>query len=112
MMDWLSYAFNFVPWWVWIVGLLVASIVTYQFWAPIWAVTPRPAKVTLAAVGAVLAAYVAGRNRGSKDERAKAAEASTKAIQRREDIHNDVQKLPDSDVVDRLGKPGWLRDGD
>jgi hypothetical protein len=66
----------------------------------------------LAAVVAGLAAYVAGRNKGSKDERAKAAEASAKAIQRREDIHDDVQKLPDSDVTDRLGKSGWLRDGD
>ena len=79
-MDMLSYAFNFVPWWVWPVGLLVAAIVTWQLWAPIWALLPRSMKVALTAVGAVLVAYIAGRNRGSKDEREQRAKKDAQAV--------------------------------
>ena len=107
-MSTLSWAFNFVPWWMWPVGLLVAAIVTWQFWAPIWALLPRPVKVALAAVGAVSVAYIAGRNRGSKDERDQRAKKDARAVQTRKETDDEVRNLPDADVDRRLDK--WMRD--
>jgi hypothetical protein len=107
-MDWLSYAFNFVPWWVWLIALIVAAGFTYQFWVPIWAITPKPVKIALAAIAAVLTAYVAGRNRGSKDERDRRAKADANAIQNRKDVDDEVRNLPADDLDRRLDK--WMRD--
>jgi hypothetical protein len=108
LMDTLSYAFNHVPWWVWLVAVLVAAGFTVQFWLPIWAVMPNWLKVTLAAVGAVLTAYVAGRNKGSKDERDRRAKADAHAIQNRKDVDDEVRNLSPSDVDKRLDR--WSRD--
>lgn len=107
-MDWLSYAFNFVPWWLWLVGLLIAAIVTWQFWAPIWAVLPKPVKIALATVGAILAAYAAGRNRGSKDERDQRAKKDARAIQKRKETDDEIRNLPADDLDRRIDK--WMRD--
>lgn len=108
----LSWAFNFVPWWSWFVVAGVILLATIPYWSPIWAMTPNWLKTVIAAVAGLLAAYFAGRNRGAKDERDKSAAASARAVQRREETHNDIEKLPDADVTARLGKSGWLRDGD
>jgi len=107
-MDWLSWAFNYVPWWVWLVAVLVAAGFTVQFWLPIWAVMPNWLKVALAAVGAVLTAYVAGRNRGSKDERDRRAKADAHAIQNRKETDDEVRNLPADDLDRGLDK--WMRD--
>lgn len=107
-MDWLSYAFNFVPWWVWGIGLLIAAIATWQFWAPIWAVLPKPVKIVLATVGAILAAYVAGRNRGSKDERDQRAKKDARAVQTRKETDDEIRNLPADDLDRRIDK--WMRD--
>jgi|GEM_PF-2742585 len=107
-MDTLSWAFNFIPWWAWLVAAIIAAVLTYQFWLPIWAVLPRPVKVLLAAIAAVLTAYVAGRNKGSKDERDRRAKADANAIQNRKDVDDEVRNLPADDLDRRLDK--WMRD--
>lgn len=107
-MDTLSYAFNYVPWWVWLVAAIIAAVLTYQFWLPIWAMLPRPVKVLVAAIAAVLTAYVAGRNKGSKDERDRRAKADAHAIQNRKDVDDEVRNLPTDDLDRRLDR--WMRD--
>ena len=107
-MDTLSYAFNYVPWWVWLVAVLVGLGLTIQFWAPIWAALPKPVKVALAALGAVAVAYIAGRNRGAKDERDQRAKADARALQTRKETDDEVHNLPADDLDRRLGR--WMRD--
>lgn len=107
-MDAISYAFNFIPWWVWFVAALVGLALTIQFWTPIWAVMPTWMKVVLGAIGAVLMAYVAGRNRGSKDEREQRAKADARAVQTRKETDDEVRNLSPSDVDKRLDR--WNRD--
>lgn len=104
----ISYTFNLIPWWAWGVAIAAALIVTYQFWAPIWAMTPRPIKVAIAAIGAILGAYVAGRNRGSKDEREQRAKKDASAIQTRKEIDDEIRSLNPDDTDKRLDR--WYRD--
>lgn len=104
----LSWAFNFVPWWAWVVAFIITTTLTWQFWAPIWAVLPTPGKVALAAIGAALVAYIAGRNRGSKDERDQRAKKDAHAVQTRKEIDDEIRNLPDADVDRGLDK--WMRD--
>ena len=68
-MDWLSYAFNYVPWWIWTVIAIVLLAVFWQTLLPIWLALPKWLKGLILGTGALLTAYFAGRNRGSKDER-------------------------------------------
>ncbi|MDB5733240.1 MAG: hypothetical protein JWQ03_3135 [Variovorax sp.] len=107
-MDTISWAFNYVPWWVWFVAVLLALGFTIQFWLPIWAVTPRWLKVTLGAIGAILAAYFAGRNRGSKDERDQRARTDARTIQTRTETDHEINNLSPSDTDKRLDR--WSRD--
>lgn len=107
-MSTISWAFNFVPWWVWLIAVLVAAGFTYQFWMPIWLALPKWLKGLILGTGALLAAYVAGRNRGSKDERDQRAKADARAIQTRKETDDEVRNAPAADVDRRLGK--WMRD--
>jgi hypothetical protein len=107
-MDTASWLFNFIPWWAWVVAAIIAAVLTYQFWLPIWAMLPRPVKVALAAIAAVLTAYVAGRNKGSKDERDRRAKADANAIKNRKDIDDEVRNRPAATVDRDLDK--WMRD--
>jgi hypothetical protein len=104
----ISWAFNFVPWWVWLIAVLVAAGFTYQFWMPIWLALPKWLKGPILGTGALLAAYVVGRNRGSKDERDQRAKADARAIQTRKETDDEVRNAPAADVDRRLGK--WMRD--
>jgi hypothetical protein len=72
------------------------------------ALLPRSMKVAPTAVVAVLVAYIAGRNRGSKDERVHRAKKDARAVQTRKETDNEVRNLPDADVDRRLDK--WMRD--
>lgn len=107
-MDTLSWIFNFVPWWVWTVAGVVLVAVFWQVLAPIWLVLPKWLKALILGVGALLTAYVAGRNRGSKDERDQRAKADAHAIQNRKDVDDEVRNLPADDLDRRLDK--WMRD--
>jgi protein-S-isoprenylcysteine O-methyltransferase Ste14 len=103
-----SWLFNFIPWWAWIVAAAVALGFTFQFWAPIWAVMPKWLKATIIFLASVAAAFIAGRNRGSKDERDMRQQADAHAVERRKDTDHEVANLDKPAADDRL-KP-WLRD--
>jgi len=107
-MDWLSYAFNFVPWWVWTVIAVVLLAVFWQALLPIWLALPKWLKGLILGTGALLTAYVAGRNKGSKDERDRRAKADAHAIQNRKDVDDEVRNLSPSDTDKRLDR--WYRD--
>lgn len=103
----LSYLFNFVPWWLWVLLIALAAGISWQFWGPIWMALPRPAKTALATLGALIAVYVMGRNKGSRDERDQAAKRDARATQTRKEIEDEIRDLPDDDVDRRLDR--WMR---
>lgn len=109
-MDTLSWAFNFVPWWVYpAIGIVLVAV----FWQPIfaiWNLLPKGVKALLVGAGVAVMTYVAGRNKGSKDERAHRDALDAKAYKRKQEIKDDVAKLPDSAVDDELRRNGWMRD--
>jgi hypothetical protein len=107
-MDTLAYAFNYVPWWVWTIIVVVLVAVFWQALLPIWLALPKWLKGLILAAGALLTAYVAGRNKGSKDERDRRAKADANAIQNRKDVDDEVRNLPADDLDRRLDK--WMRD--
>jgi hypothetical protein len=107
-MDALSWAFNYVPWWVWTVIAIVLVAVFWQTLLPIWLALPEWLKGLILGAGALLTAYVAGRNRGSKDERDRRVKADAHAIQNRKDVEDEVRNLPADDLDRRLDK--WMRD--
>ncbi|MGB6079091.1 MAG: hypothetical protein WBF99_06480 [Xanthobacteraceae bacterium] len=107
-MDTLSYAFNYVPWWVWTIIVIVLVAVFWQTLLPIWLALPKWLKGLILGAGALLTAYVAGRNKGSNDERDRRAKADAHAIQNRKDVDDEVRNLPADDLDRRFDK--WMRD--
>lgn len=107
-MDWLSYAFNFIPWWVWTIIVIVPVAVFWQALLPIWLALPKWLKGLIIGAGALLTAYVAGRNRGSKDERDRRVKADANAIKNRKDIDDEIRNRPATRVDSDLDK--WMRD--
>jgi hypothetical protein len=109
-MQTLSLWANWIPWWVW--PLLAAALVLafLPYVAPVWAMLPRWLKAVIIAVGGLFTAYWAGRNKGAKDERDKTKKQTEQALRKREEIHNEVSKLPPSEVDKRLDERGDFRD--
>lgn len=107
-MDMISWLFNFVPWWIYVVVIVVLITVGWQFISPIWLMLPKPVKIGLVFLATLLTAYIAGRNRGSKDERAMNVKRDVQANNTRNDIHAKIEKLDTAAVDKRLGK--WVRD--
>ncbi|MGB5905755.1 MAG: hypothetical protein WBH00_23190 [Xanthobacteraceae bacterium] len=107
-MDTASWLFNFVPWWVWTVIAVVLLAMFWQFLMPIWLALPKWLKGLILGAGALLTAYVAGRNRGSKDERDMEAKRSATAIKTRKETDDEVRNLSPSDTDKRLDR--WFRD--
>lgn len=107
-MDTFSWAFNFVPWWVWVVAVIIIAIITYQFWMPIWLALPKWLKGLIIGAAALFTAYVAGRNRGSKDERDQRAKADARAVQTRKETDDEIRNASAADIDRRLD--GWMRD--
>jgi hypothetical protein len=93
---------------VWTIIAIVLVAVFWQPLLPIWLALPKWLKRLIIGAGALLAAYVAGRNRGSKDERDRRAKADAHAIQNRKDVDDEVRNLPADDLGRRLDK--WMRD--
>lgn len=82
-----------------------------MFWQallPIWLTLPKWLKGLIIGAGALLTAYIAGRNKGSRDERGGRAKADAHAIQNRKDVDDEVRNLPAGDLDRRLDK--WMRD--
>lgn len=95
-----------IPWWVYLVGVIVAAALTYQFWAPIWALLPKPVKIALGAVGAVFVAYIAGRNRGAANARARDKDRADNAVRNRNEVNQRVQNMTPKQVDEELDKKG------
>lgn len=112
--DTISIYFNwfigFVPGWVLPIIIAVALLTTAQFWLPIWTVLPSKAKAAIGIVAGALAIFGFGRYKGAKSERDKRALDNSKAIERKAEIHNEVESLDDKSVDDRLSRNGWMRD--
>src|SRR6202012_614594 len=98
----MSWIIDHIPIWVYIVLGLLGSGALFYFFSPIliplWNLTPKWIKALGAAILSVLGAYLAGRYRGSKDERDREERANAEAIQNRQKIDQDVAKAPDSDI--------------
>lgn len=107
-MSTISWLFNFIPWWVWTVIAVVLVAVFWQALLPIWLAFPKWLKGLILGAGILLTTYVAGRNKGSKDERDRRAKADAHAIQNRKDVDDEVRNLPADDLDRRLDK--WMRD--
>lgn len=107
-MDTASWLFNFIPWWVWTV---IAVVLLAVFWQPVmafWLGAPKWLKGLILAAGALLTAYIAGRNKGSKDERDRRAKADASAIKNRKEIDDEVRNRPAARIDSDLDK--WMRD--
>lgn len=107
-MDTISWAFNFIPWWMLAVIAIVLVAVFWQALLPIWLALPKWLKGLILAVGALLTAYVAGRNKGSKDERDRRVKADANAIKNRKDIDDEILNRPAARIDSDLDK--WMRD--
>ncbi|OYX87069.1 MAG: hypothetical protein B7Y71_01995 [Xanthobacter sp. 35-67-6] len=107
-----SWILDSVPWWAWAVGGGVLLAATYQLWAPLAVLVPRPVKIAAGALLAVILAYLDGRNRGAEGavERAKAKDAENAA--RITDAASRARADADArNVGDRLrDDDGWRRD--
>lgn len=103
-----SWIFDHIPWWAWFVAAAIGLAATYPMWSAIWLLLPRPVKVALAVVAGLVAAYLAGRNRGVANEQERQKEANAKAVKRRLDTNEEVSRL-DSGTRDKQ-LDGWMRD--
>jgi hypothetical protein len=99
---------DWIPWWAWVIAAGVALAATYPFWSAIWLILPRWIQVSLIAVGAVFAAYFAGRNRGRSNERDRQAKANAEATNRRLKTNEEVRNMRPADRDKSLDQ--WMRD--
>lgn len=103
---------NMIPLWVYITVAVLAAGALFYFFSPvlipIWAAMPKPLKIALGALGAILAAFVGGRYAGAKTERDLRKQNDAAAIKNREEINREVSNLDRPAVDKRLDK--WMRD--
>jgi len=104
----LNHFLDLIPVWVWIVVVAIMLAFTYQFWAPIWLLLPRPVKIALGAVAALFAAFLGGRYKGAKDTRELQQARDASAIKTRDEIDMRVRNASDADIKERLKR--WQRD--
>jgi len=107
-----NYVLDHTPIWVWLVILFGGVGALFYFFSPVliplWNITPRWIKVTLAFILSVILAALAGRYRGRKDADEERRKNDAAAIQNREKTHDEIQNLSPDDRRKRLG--GWVRD--
>jgi len=100
------------PWWAWALASLAALAATYQLWCPLWLALPNPAKAGIAAAGAAILAYLAGRNRGASGalarEKAATEAAKARAVKTAKETRDEVDTLAPADLDHRLDP--WMRD--
>lgn len=108
----LSWIIDQIPLWVYVVATLLVTGTLFYFFSPIlvplWNVTTRWVKVVGGIILAIGSAFVLGRNKGAKDAKEVQKQQNAQAEQRREKIHEDVEKLHGTDLDKRLDK--WMRD--
>lgn len=108
----MSWILDHVPPWVWLIAGLGGFGVLWFYFSPIiiaiWNLTPKPIRIALGAVGALIAAVMWGRYRGAKDEREAQKKREAGAVDTRSKINEDVKKSSDADIDKRLSR--WMRD--
>lgn len=97
-----------IPWWIYPAAAGVVLAVTVQFWSPIWLALPRPVKAAIIGAGAIFGAYIAGRNRGARNERDRRDAANAQANQKRTEIEDEIRNSSDDDLHKRASR--WMRD--
>ena len=112
-MTWLlGVVIDSTPWWAWALAALAALAASYQLWWPLWGTLPAPAKAGIAAAGAAILAYLAGRNRGASGalerERAATEAAKARAVKIAKETEDEVDTLAPADLDSRLDR--WVRD--
>ena len=104
----IGYILDITPYWVWAAALAVVLVATFQVWSPVWLVLPRWVKELVLFTLGVAGAYLAGRNRGSANERDKQKRANESALKRRREVEDEIKNLDGDGVNKRLNK--WMRD--
>ena len=109
MIEWLLAQ---IPWWVYLIIAAPFVGAAFYFCTPlimwIWGIMPRWARWTLGAVVVFILTFVAGRTKGIKLQQEQQKRIEERAIRKRQEIHDDVQKASPSDIDKRLDK--WMRD--
>lgn len=106
----LQAALDHVPLWVWLAIAFAAFGALYWFFAPVvaavWALTPKPVKIALGAIAAGLGIFVYGRYQGARTARELQKQKEARAVQDRQEIHDEVKNLSDDDLDKRFDK--WV----
>jgi hypothetical protein len=112
----MTWLLDFLPWWTWYAAVGVVLLLTASFWWPLasaaWMLVPERLRKIIVGLVAVLAAvagaYLAGRNRGTSNERARQKARDAKATKTRLETNDAVARMDDPAVKQRLDR--WLRD--
>lgn len=109
-MNWLHVAWDWLPWWSFVIVAIVIIASCWQFIAPIWAILPAPVKWLLGLFAGIALAVQYGRNAGEKNAAKKRADDNANAVNTRKQIDAKVEAMPDRDVTADLDRNKWLRD--
>lgn len=108
----MQYYIDMVPWYVWLLPAPIIVGLLLVFAGPwvlgIWNMLPRPVKLVLMFVGTLGIAFFMGRSQGNKAARDRQRKLDEKAIQTRQETHDEVKALPDDKLDKRIDK--WMRD--
>jgi membrane protein implicated in regulation of membrane protease activity len=97
-----------IPWWGWLIIVGVPASVVLLYFKPIWDALPQWLKGLILLVGALGIAFMGGRYRGRANAEEEERKRNAEALQKRQEVDNDIAKLSDKDVQDRLDR--WRRD--
>jgi hypothetical protein len=108
----MSWLLDFLPWWTWYAAVGITLCLTVPWWWPFatwaWSIMPNWLRGALGGAVAIMAAYLAGRNRGTSNERARQQARDAKATKTRLETNDAVDKLSDPDRKRALDR--WMRD--
>lgn len=107
----IAYILDATPWWVWL-GLVMGGGGALFAFVPgalalavsIWNVLPRPVKIGLGFLVALLAAFGAGRNRGARNAEERQKQADAAATKTRIDVDREVRQMKPEERDARLEK--------
>lgn len=103
---------NMIPWWVYLILIVAGAGILWVYFGPlllaIWSRLPAWAKYVIGLLLAIGLSVVYGRNKGFADARERQKKLDEKAVQKRQEIHNEVSKLDTTQLDKRLDK--WMRD--
>jgi hypothetical protein len=97
-----------IPWWAWLIIVGVPASVLLLYFKPIWDAFPQWLKGSILLVGALAVAFLGGRYRGRANAEEEERERNASAIAKRQEVDNEIGKLSDEAVQDRLDR--WRRD--